>query len=207
MAKENKNYDQLNTSITFIGKLKDEKEDMWSLFYDNYASMIINFARKRGCSKELSEDVLQETAMALFRYMPDFEYDREKGKFRSFLFKITESKIIDAFRRSGKLALLKNSEIFDGRAVNSEEEFASSTHLWDQAWEEELLSKAVGIVRQKVQSKTFNCFEKVFLKGLTAKEVADEYRIDTNLVYQHKHKVFKMVVDVAKKLLKEYNNQ
>lgn len=209
MAKEDKSrdYDKLDTSATFIGHLKDEKEEMWSLFYDSYSAMIINFAKKRGCSKELSEDVLQETAMALFRYMPNFEYDREKGRFRSFLFKITESKIIDAFRRSGKLSLLKNSEIFDNCAVNSEEEFVCSMHLWDEAWEEELLSKAAEIVRKKVQSKTFNCFEKVFMKGLPAKEVADEFGINTNLVYQHKHKVFTMIVDIAKKLLNEYSKE
>ena len=43
--------------------------------------------------------------MVLMRYLKNFEYDRKKGRFKSLLFKITESKVIDAFSVSNPATL------------------------------------------------------------------------------------------------------
>ena len=106
-------YDTFKTRETLIRALKASDNNAWVEFYEMYAPVIVNFARKRGCSKELAEDVLQETTMILMHYLKNFEYDKNKGRFKSLIFKITDSKIVDAFRRSGKISRLENSELFN----------------------------------------------------------------------------------------------
>lgn len=203
MVQANKTAKQIDTRQTFIRNLKDLKDDIWSEFYDNYSELILSFAKKRGCSSELAQDVLQETVMALFRYLPNFEYDKNKGKFRSLLFKITESKVIDAFRRSKQISYLQNSEIFSSSRNAFEDEQKHISHLWDESIDEIFLIKAMHIARGKVKPKTYKCFENVFLKGMSVKNVAEKLGISPNLVSQHKHKVFNMIVNIAKKILDE----
>jgi RNA polymerase sigma-70 factor (ECF subfamily) len=193
--------DNLRTSATFIGLLKEESDLGWAIFYERYSKLIVNFAIKRGCSKELAEDVLQETMMALLRFLPNFDYDREKGKFRSLLFKIAESKTIDAFRRTREITILDGVDIF-GRKQEKATVDPHSSQLWDQAWDEEILEKAVSEAKGRVKAKTFECFRKVFLEGLQVKDVAEEMGISPNLVSQHKHKVLNLIVDTAKNFRK-----
>ncbi len=199
-------YDDQPTRMTFIARLKDEAENAWDQFYDEYASMILSFARKCGCSDALAEDVLQETVMSLLRVMPEFEYNPEKGGFRSLLFKISESKVIDAFRRTGKTVLIDNHELFEKHVPgkgNSPDD-TGAVKMWDEAWDNHLLAEAVKIVREKVQPLTYKCFERVYLQNTPVKTVAEELYISPNLVSQHKHKVYNMIVETAQELRKKY---
>lgn len=203
MIEANKTLKYIDTCKIFVANLKELNDDVWSEFYDNYSELILNFAKKRGCSHELAQDVLQETVMALFRYLPKFKYDKNKGKFRSLLFKITESKIVDAFRRNNQMNHLRNSEDFNNSQNVFEEDRKHIAHLWDEAMDEIFLVKAMHIVKEKVNPKTYKCFENVFLKGMSVKDVSEKLKIPPNLVSQHKHKVFTMIVDIAKKILED----
>jgi RNA polymerase sigma factor (sigma-70 family) len=192
-------HDNLKTSATFIGLLKDESDLGWAIFYERYSKLIVNFAIKRGCSRELAEDVLQETMMALLHFLPKFDYDRDRGKFRSLLFKIAESKTIDAFRRTRRMTSLDNANLFE-RKLEGTTVDPHSSKLWDQAWDEEILEKAVSEAKGRVKPKTFECFKKVFLEGAQVKDVAREMGISPNLVSQHKHKVMNLIIDTAKNI-------
>lgn len=203
MKHQNK-FDTLATSATFIGMLKNENELSWSVFYRNYSKLILNFALKRGCSRELAEDVLQETVMSLFRYLRGFDYDKKKGKFRSLLFKITESKVVDAFRKNRIGTVFDEKQLSDknNEEMPHSQSIVNIEKLWDQAWEEELVEKAVEEARSRVKPKTFECFKKVFIDGQSVSAAADEMGIPANLVSQHKYKVMNIVIDSAKKMRK-----
>jgi RNA polymerase sigma-70 factor (ECF subfamily) len=194
-------YDNFDTRKTLIRALKTDNDKAWMDFYELYAPIIINFARKKGCSKELSEDVLQETTMVLMRYLKNFEYDKNKGKFKSLLFKITDSKIVDAFRRCGKISKLENSEFFKRM---SESEGAEREILWDKEWKERVLHESFQEAKKRVKPRTFKCFEEIYLNEKPIKDVAREMKIPPNLVSQHKFKVMKIIAETAKKLIGEH---
>ncbi len=188
-----------------IRALKSDDEGAWTDFYDRYAALILSFALKRGCSKELAEDVLQECVMSLMKHLKNFDYDKKKGGFKSLLFKITESKIVDAYRREGKLSKLKDSEIFIAKLAD-DSEFEEKRRLWDREWENQVLSEAIVQAKDRVATKTFKCFEEVFIKGKSVKETAEKLNISPNLAAQHKFKVMSLVVDTAKKIFESYEN-
>ena len=177
-------YEPLVTRETLIKAMKLDDENAWSDFYDRYASLILNFALKRGASRELAEDVLQETAMTLMKYIKTFNYDKGKGSFKSLLFKITESKVIDSFRREGRLTKLKSSELFkqDGMDHKSSEE---SEKLWEEEWKAAILREALEETKKRVQTRTYKCFDEIFMKGESVKNTAEKMHISPNLVSQH----------------------
>lgn len=201
--KKSDKYETLRTRETLIRSMKDDDEGAWTVFYDRYHALILNFAMKRGCPRPLAEDILQETVIALVKHLKNFDYDREKGGFKSLLFKITESKIVDTFRREGKISLLKDSEIFLKNLPN-EEDVEKKEQMWDEEWKKQVLTEAIDVTKKRVDLRTFKCFEEIFLKGRTVKETAGKFKITPNLVSQHKFKVTKLVTEIAKKIFDSY---
>lgn len=189
------------TRSVFIKDLKKLNETSWSEFYSLYAPLILNFARKRGCSDNASKDILQETVLALVKIMPDFNYDRSKGKFRSLLFKITESKVSNAYHKEKRHTSIPDAEnnlFYKKMFENSDNEQVKN--LWDRVWERDILAEAVKHIKKRVKPDTFKCFNMVFIENLSAEEVAKKLDINPNLVYQHKFRVFNSIVKEAKKL-------
>jgi RNA polymerase sigma factor (sigma-70 family) len=198
-------YNTFKTSETLIRTLKTGDDKAWAVFYESYAQIIISFARKRGCSKELAEDVLQETTMVLMRYLKNFEYDRNKGRFKSLLFKITDSKIIDAFRRCGKISKLGNSKLFkEASASNGDVFLVEKEALWDKEWKERILHESFQEAKKRVNPRTFKCFEELYLNEKPVVDIAREMKISPNLISQHKFKVMKIITETARKMIGEY---
>ncbi|HBC86037.1 MAG TPA: hypothetical protein DCZ94_03695 [Lentisphaeria bacterium] len=195
-------YDIVKTRETLIMALKQDDEKAWAVFYELYAPVIINFARKRGCPKELAEDVLQETTMVLMRYLKNFQYDRKKGRFKSLLFKITESKVIDAFRRAGKISRLRNSELFSKATSEDHARIITEReNIWDNEWKTMILRESLQEAKKRVNSRVFKCFEEVYLKEKSVEEVAEQLKVSPNLLAQNKFRVMKIIVDTAKKMI------
>lgn len=199
--------DPLRTKETFILSLKEGGDEGWWAFYDKYASLIVGFARSRGCDPNQAEDVLQETVLALYRHMATFDYDRDRGKFRSLIFRVALSKIGDVFRKARRRTNLAHS-------IQNEKTKSSLYQIderkwreeWDAEWDRQIMSEAIDEVRGRVKSKTFESFKNVFLDGKSVKETAKKMGIPANTVSQHKHKVMNMITDVAKQLRSLYGD-
>ena len=198
--------ESLKTDVLLLEGIRNQDEGEWSTFYDRYALIIFNFARKLGCSPEMAEDILQDSMMTLWRVLPKFQYDPKRGKFRSFLFKITETKIRDSYRRIKRFKELHSDGEYLPYTENSfpEIEFEQLKYYWDRAFEENLLSRAIEIVQHKVKPTTFKSFVKVFIEDKDVKDVAKILKIPSNRVSQHKHSVCKLIIQEAKKLREEY---
>ena len=198
--------ESLKTDVLLIEGIRNQDEEEWSTFYDRYAQIIFNFARKLGCSADMAEDILQDSMMTLWRVLPKFQYDPKRGKFRSFLFKITETKIRDAYRRIKRFnELHSNGECLPYNENSFPEiEFEQLEYYWDRAFEENLLSRAIALVQHKVKPTTFKSFVKVFIEDKDVKDVAKILKIPSNRVSQHKHSVCKLIIQEAKRLREEY---
>ena len=90
----------LITSATLLDRVKDvEDQAAWDRFYEFYYPLVIGFCRKKGCEDDMAYDVLQESMVTLMRILPEFDYNPRKGNFRSFLLKVVERRIMDAYKR------------------------------------------------------------------------------------------------------------
>lgn len=196
--------DVQETRISLIESMREETSNptAWRRFYEVYSPLIIGFALKRGCSQEQAHDVMQETAIALFKHIKSFKYDKRRGQFKSFLFRIAESKVSDIFRRERGSAALHIDSLLNVIAPSDDERaMARSEEIWDKEWEYNVLKRAIADTRRRVKPMTFACFEETYLKGKPVASVAKDLKISGNLVSQHKFKVFKTILETAKTLL------
>lgn len=193
----------METRESFIDNLKHTDSAEWEDFYNFYGPMIIGFARKRGCNSERAADVLQETIVAVLRILPDFSYDRNRGKFRTLLFKIAESKIVDAYRREKFMVGVSDPELVAQYKIPSSDK-STTWKLWKETWDNHLLGEALKRAQARVKPLTYRCFELIFLRKKKVAKVAEELGISPNLASQHKHKVYSLILEEAEKIREEY---
>src|SRR5258706_15254905 len=89
----------LPTRESLLGRLRDwEDQAGWREFFDRYWRLIYAVARKSGLDDTEAQDVVHNTFIYLALRMPRFQYEPERGSFKSWLRVVTRSRI-SAYRR------------------------------------------------------------------------------------------------------------
>src|SRR5688572_13969707 len=135
----------LPTRRSLITRLKNwDDHEGWREFFETYWKLIYSVAIKSGLTDDEAEDVVQETVVTIAKTMPDFQYDREKCRFKTWLMRITRMRIVDQFRKRGpEFARGRRREAASLRTP-TEERIADATPpfvetLWDDEWQKNLV--------------------------------------------------------------------
>ena len=192
------------TSSGLMIRMRDTDDDeAWDRFFDFYAPLIIRFSRENGCPEEMANEILQETMVQLLKQMPNFTYDRQKGRFRSYLLKVVHRRIQDAIRRAQRTCSLERDTQSGWVQGIPDPNLDAPGEDWDKLWDRQLLRHALRRVQDKVQPQTFQSFEMYVLDGHPVETVQKELGIaDRNTVYQHRNRVIRLLRHEAN-LLKE----
>src|SRR5262249_39182590 len=102
------------TRTSLLIRIRDRSDvEAWRNFQELYAPLLYRYAGTRGLSREDAEDVRDECMAVVARKIADFEYDKAKGGFKNWLYRIASGKVIDLLRRrhekqadSGQMAAL-----------------------------------------------------------------------------------------------------
>jgi RNA polymerase sigma-70 factor, ECF subfamily len=79
-----------------------EARAAWNAFHNAVDPTIRAFAGRFFKSSSDMDDCCQEVWMDLIRNLPDFDYDRSRGRFSSWLFAIVRNKATDIVRRQAR---------------------------------------------------------------------------------------------------------
>lgn len=184
----------IDTSETLLDRLKAvNAHDAWKEFYHLYWGAILRYARKIGLNDTQSQDVLQETMVALMRILPEFAYDRSKGRFRNFLLTIVHRKSLAVLRRVRRntevsldvVGLTDTADPFGGNAAAESEALAK--------WREALLEVALRQLGEDAAlgENTFAIFQAYAIKRQPVEAVAAEFGVKENAVYQIKNRLLR----------------
>ena len=101
------------TSESLLARVKDLRDtESWRRFVEIYEPLLYRYARLRGLSREDASEVKQECLTRLVEVMPHFEYLRERGKFKTWLYRLANNKIRDMFKRRRPRTSMKKSSMF-----------------------------------------------------------------------------------------------
>ena len=87
------------TSSSLLRSVQAGDETAWRIFYHRYVSMIRFVGKKRQLTPAECDDLMVDTMTVFWQKMNDFVYDRERGKFRSYLGRIANYCAIRIFSR------------------------------------------------------------------------------------------------------------
>lgn len=173
--------------------LTADREQAWSDFQARYVPVISAFAARCGASRQDIDDIVQDVLAAFLGVQGEFVYDRNRGRFRGYLKTIT---VRAAIRRAGKNLRFRGVPLEDVFDVDLAVE-----PLWDDVWEQELVSQALRIVRTESQgSPTFRAFEQYVLLDRPAEIVATELETSVNSVHQAKSRITRQLREVVQRL-------
>lgn len=189
----------LPTRQSLLSRLKNRDDhEGWRLFFDTYWRLIYNTAVRAGLTDAEAHDVVQETILSVLKSMPGFEYDAEKGSFKSWLLRLTRWRITDQFR---------NREPVPRSSAKSGERPPETTALeslpnpagdqlealWNEEWEKNLLEAALTRVKLKVDASQFQAFDLYVFKKWPVAEVARTLKISPARIYLVKHRINKLI--------------
>ncbi|MDG3004974.1 RNA polymerase sigma factor [Paludisphaera mucosa] len=182
------------TRFSIIDGILDRDADRWRDFYAIYKPMLLGYFRKQGLKESDASDLIQDVFLKLLKKI--HTYDRERTRFRTWLFTVARNTLIDQARRC-----LTQKQAIDGwvkevlNAASDEEdrqreEFERSHHT-------RVLQFAFEKVRRRSSPRVWSCFELSVIKGLPGAEVARALDVTTNVVYVNSWRVLQAVKKVC----------
>lgn len=195
------------TRPSLLARLRSaESADGWVEFYRLYGDLLRRFALKAGLTESEAEEVVQETAIGVARNLPGFRYDPATCSFKTWMLNLAQWRVIDALRRRGPASVdrdggggllyrrVESTETDDGSASAAIERFADPRMPdfgaeWDADWERNLWQIALDRVRQTIDPKQYQMFDRYVLKEETARDVARRFGVSVARIYLTKHRV------------------
>lgn len=166
----------------------------WTLFYEKYSAVIVSFAQKQGLDPHGARDVLQETMLIVMRKLPTFTYDPVKGRFRNWLLSIVANKVREARRRArAEQHVSLDAAPESGEALHEQlaADGATADAAVEDAWRQSLLEAALTRLLDDPHTKpeTIAVFRATALEGRPVAEVAAQFGLKENAVYQIKNRL------------------
>ena len=189
--------DSSSTSLTLLAGLLDPKDQAaWEQFDASYRPMLVRFGLRLGLAREDAGEAAQRTAVAVCRAFRQGQYDRKKGRLRSWLLGIARHEIADLCKERDRqpTPVSERSSIADAVALLSDPETLSA--LWEREWQEHALGLCLQRAKQQFSSRDMRIFEMLAFKRMSADQVSREMDVSRAAVYLVKHRVLKFIVEV-----------
>ncbi len=193
-----------STQLTLIARLQDPKDERaWQRFESRYRGLVVRFAMRQGLQPTDAEDVAQVVFAGLLRTMPNFRLDPEKGRFRSYLFRVVRNEISrvrsqDARPTGASAALLRGEGVVSGGDAGRDLEVDPAERAFEEEWINHHFRIAMAEIRRTFAPESVAMFERL-MRG----EPVDSIAADCKTTAQAVHKVKQRIRDKMKALVEQ----
>lgn len=178
------------TRQTLLWKIRDAGDTRsWGEFVEIYTPLLYNYFRARGLQDADAADLGQEVMRSVAGAISRFEYDPEKGTFRSWIYTIARNKLNTFFKKdarrekgSGRTTVLKMVE-------QTVDEKQDPEAIWDLEHRRRMLEWASERVRDHFEEHTWQAFERVALRQEDVAAVAEDLGMKLGSVYVAKSRI------------------
>jgi RNA polymerase sigma factor (sigma-70 family) len=178
------------TRVTLIQRVRDNADEVaWGEFVEIYQPLLMAYVRKRGVMEHDAADIVQDVFARLVPALPQFEFDAARGRFRTWLWRVTHNALADWARHRATRNKAEQGWIDQHETAKD----SGSTVEWDQLYRRRILEVAIERVRATTQPAAWACFEGKILAGRPAAAVAAETGILANAVYVNASRVMARV--------------
>jgi RNA polymerase sigma factor (sigma-70 family) len=164
----------------------------WGEFVALYEPLLTAYIRKRGLGAEDTRDVVQEVFARLVKALPEFELDRQRGRFRTWLWQICQSALGDWARQRRRQARAEDAwldRLSEPRTASE----AEADGEWERLHRRRILSFALETVRARSQPKSWACFERHLLQRRPTADVAAELGLTVSAVNVNSSRILERV--------------
>ena len=184
------------TSTALLEALRDRGNQLvWHVFCQRYRRPVARYGRSAfGLTEDDAEDAAQQTLIEFHEAYLRGDYQRDRGRLRSWLFGIATYQMRQTVRKN-----FRRREVHAGHSGEDDvmNRLAASESVLEERWEEEwrqaIYGQCMVEVRRQFNTQTVEAFELFAKDGLTAREVAKRLGMTTNAVYLAKQHILKRI--------------
>lgn len=182
----------LNSEIILQGIRDRDSGGAWRAFFARYEPMLKNYAHRFGIHGDHTQDVIQETLLAVLEGMRKGKYDESRGSLRDWLKGIAVNKIREARRRLNN----REHQVADNPQSTAflncqPDEHATLEDAFEQEWQRAVLAESLRRVRSEVQANTYTAFVRYAIEGQAVDEVTAETGFSREMIYIAKSRIMK----------------
>ena len=177
----------------------DGNEAAWRRLFDLYAGFVFSIARSKGLRGEDADDIVQIVFADLARNLPSFQYDRAKGKFRSYLTSLVHWRIMDRLKSGKREAVLKAAFLEEAKDVVSPADEDFATREWQAAAVEEALRR----IKPNVRADHYAAFVASVVEGQDTEDVMRLHGLSRDNLYQIRKRLTAKLRETVAAVLEE----
>ncbi len=193
-----------DTRQTLLERVKDQHDEQsWEEFVVSYEKFIFSIIRKMNIDSFTSEDLTQKVLLKLWSSLPDFDYSKEKGGFRYWLFRVTRNVVLSHLekqkRRQKKFAedYIPQADVI-GKKVHEPEVEA----MVESEWQAHLCNMAYERIRLSISERADKAFH-MYVNGVKVDEIAEKLGMKASSVYVYTKRVRDRLLEEVKLLRAE----
>ena len=176
-----RHFNNETTRSSVIRAVADtENAAAWNRLFDLYAGFVYSIARRKGLNDADADDIVQMVFADLARNLPSFKYDREKGRFRSYLAALVKWRVIDRLKAVRRDADLKADFMEEAKSAATTEDEDFEEREWQSAAMEETLRR----IKPEVRPEHYAAFVASAVEGQDTDVVTKLYGISRDSLYQ-----------------------
>jgi RNA polymerase sigma-70 factor (ECF subfamily) len=179
-----------------MSRLRDAADHAaWREFEDRYRDLLLGFCQRRGLQRADSEDVVQTVFTSLVQTLPTFVYDRQRGRFRDYLYRSTRI-AISAWAARPNRAWAALSSSTGALRPDQDSEPGVADAAWEQEWVAHHYRLAMATVRRSFDTVSIQIFDRS-VAGAKVVDLAREFDMSEAAV----HKVRQRIRDRMEELI------
>ena len=176
-----------------------ENEAAWQRFFDLYAGFIFSIARSKGLKPEDADDIVQIVFADLARNLPTFQYDRSKGKFRSYLAGLVHWRVTDRLKAGKRNMELMASFEEEANATGA----ATDAAFEEREWQAAALEEALHRIKPEVNPEHYAAFVASTVDGQDTETVMRLYGLSRDNLYQIRKRLTVKLHETVEQVIKE----
>ena len=168
MTIEGNSTERQNTSYSthssFLRDMSNGSEQAWFEFCRKYSGMIRYIGQKRQLSPEECDDLLVDVMTIFWKRIDNFVYEPERGKFRSYLGKITDRSALKILRKK------HHDEVsIEDSELNYPDDIDQS---FMNEWRDFVLENALSELKNIVDTEHYQIFYMSFFQKRSAEDIS-----------------------------------
>jgi RNA polymerase sigma-70 factor (ECF subfamily) len=192
------------TRTTLLRRVRDPADaGAWREFVALYQPLLRAYVLKTGLAGPDADDVVQEVLARLVTALPGFERDRDRGRFRTWLWAVTRNALADAARRRRRRDRAERAFADDDRIEAPGVDDREPEADWVTMHRRRVLEFAKARVCARSHPRTWACFEEHVLRGRPSGEVAAELGVSANAVEVNSSRVLTRLRHYCRDYLEE----
>ena len=167
-----------STSLKLLQRVRQlDDQEAWERFVTLYSPLLHRWATRAGLDEQDAIDLVQDVFVTLTTELPDFEYDTSRGSFRGWLKTITLNKCRERQRRLKAAGGWEDFDPADTLVADNAEAF------WESEYREYLVRRALEVMRNQFEPKTWQACWEHTVNGLSGAAVAKLLDLSEGTVY------------------------